>query len=69
MAFGFAPPSTSSLTTAAGGTSRHGRLLEPSEWTAAGIPLLRNPRESPRTGVTSTVSADHGTDVEWGYRS
>ncbi|WP_327133853.1 hypothetical protein OG311_27720 [Streptomyces sp. NBC_01343] len=45
MAFGFAPPSTSSLTMAAGAASRHGRLLEPSEWTAAGIPLLRNPRE------------------------
>ncbi|MGW7331953.1 hypothetical protein ACWGIU_25860 [Streptomyces sp. NPDC054840] len=45
MAFGFAPPPTTSLATATGGTSRHGRLLEPAEWTAAGIPLLRNPRE------------------------
>ncbi|MEU6862856.1 hypothetical protein ABZ924_06210 [Streptomyces sp. NPDC046876] len=45
MAFGFAPPSTTSLTTATGGASRHGRLLEPAEWTAAGIPLLSNPRE------------------------
>ena len=45
MTFGFAPPSTTSLTAAAGGTNRHGRLLEPAEWTAAGIPLLRNPRE------------------------
>ncbi|MGZ9933831.1 hypothetical protein ACXNSR_28610 [Streptomyces sp. NC-S4] len=45
MTFGFAPPPTSSLASAAGGTSRHGRLLEPAEWTAAGIPLLRNPRE------------------------
>ncbi|MEW2416662.1 hypothetical protein AB0953_23450 [Streptomyces sp. NPDC046866] len=44
MAFGFAPPSTTSLTTT-GGASRHGRLLEPAEWTAAGIPLLTNPRE------------------------
>ncbi|MCX4528531.1 MULTISPECIES: hypothetical protein [unclassified Streptomyces] len=45
MTFGFAPPSTTSLTTATGGASRHGRLLEPAEWTAAGVPLLRNPRE------------------------
>ncbi|WP_327304188.1 hypothetical protein OG730_11675 [Streptomyces sp. NBC_01298] len=45
MSFGFARPSTTSLTTATGGISRHGRLLEPSEWTAAGVPLLRNPRE------------------------
>lgn len=45
MTFGFAPPSTTSLTTATGGASRHGRLLEPSQWTASGVPLLRNPRE------------------------
>ncbi|MFD4919760.1 hypothetical protein ACFWNE_00355 [Streptomyces goshikiensis] len=45
MTFGFAPPSTTSLITATGGSSRHGRLLEPAEWTAAGVPLLRNPRE------------------------
>jgi hypothetical protein len=45
VTFGFAPPSTTSLTTATGGASRHGRLLEPAEWTAAGIPLLRDPRE------------------------
>ncbi|MEU2392531.1 hypothetical protein [Streptomyces sp. NPDC007369] len=45
MTFGFAPPSTSSLANATRGGSRHGRLLEPAEWTAAGIPLLRNPRE------------------------
>ncbi|MFD8414757.1 hypothetical protein ACFV2Q_23865 [Streptomyces sp. NPDC059650] len=45
MTFGFAPPSTSSLGPAARGGSRHGRLLEPAEWTAAGIPLLSNPRE------------------------
>lgn len=45
MTFGFAPLSTTSLRTATGGASRHGRLLEPSEWTASGVPLLRNPRE------------------------
>ncbi|GAA3248548.1 hypothetical protein [Streptomyces lavendulae] len=45
MTFGFAPPSTTSLAMATGAASRHGRLLEPAEWTAAGIPLLSNPRE------------------------
>ncbi|RSS63993.1 hypothetical protein [Streptomyces sp. WAC06614] len=45
MTFGFAPPATASFGAAAGGASRHGRLLEPAEWTASGIPLLRNPRE------------------------
>ncbi|MFD8983809.1 hypothetical protein [Streptomyces sp. NPDC059564] len=45
MTFGFAPHPTTSLTTATGGASRHGRVLEPAEWTAAGIPLLSNPRE------------------------
>ncbi|MGW7100846.1 hypothetical protein [Streptomyces sp. NPDC054838] len=45
MTIGFAPPSTTSLTTATGGASRHGRLLEPAEWSAAGVPLLSNPRE------------------------
>lgn len=39
MTFGFAPPpSTDSA-------SRVGRMLQPAEWAAAGIPLLRNPRE------------------------
>ncbi|AXE23331.1 hypothetical protein C0216_07545 [Streptomyces globosus] len=55
MAFGFAPPSTASLTTTAGGSSRHGRLLEPAEWTAAGIPLLGNPRE-----LVSGLHSRHG---------
>ncbi|UQX03339.1 hypothetical protein [Streptomyces sp. RerS4] len=45
MTFGFAPPSTTTVTTATGGAGRHGRLLEPAEWTAAGIPLLSHPRE------------------------
>ncbi|GGZ60064.1 hypothetical protein [Streptomyces subrutilus] len=45
MTFGFAPLSSTSLAMTTGGPSRHGRLLEPAEWTAAGIPLLRNPRE------------------------
>ncbi|MEU4209093.1 hypothetical protein AB0F13_03645 [Streptomyces sp. NPDC026206] len=38
MAFGSAPPS-------AGSASRLRRLLEPEEWVASGVPLLRNPRE------------------------
>ncbi|MFJ3925104.1 hypothetical protein [Streptomyces sp. NPDC090022] len=45
MTFGFAPPAASSPQAATDGVRRHGRLLEPAEWTAAGIPLLRNPRE------------------------
>ncbi|MFG2298040.1 hypothetical protein [Streptomyces sp. NPDC048603] len=45
MTFGFAPSASSSSATAAHGAGRHGRVLEPAEWTAAGIPLLRNPRE------------------------
>ncbi|MFI5619897.1 hypothetical protein [Streptomyces sp. NPDC051567] len=54
MTFGFAPPSTTSPARAGGG-GRHGRLLEPSEWTAAGVPLLRNPRE-----VVTGLHSRHG---------
>ncbi|MDT3397310.1 hypothetical protein RKE29_11735 [Streptomyces sp. B1866] len=39
MAFGSAPPPS------ADSRSRLGRTLEPAEWAAAGIPLLRSPRE------------------------
>ncbi|EFL22754.1 MULTISPECIES: hypothetical protein [Streptomyces] len=39
MTFGFAPPPS------ADHAVRLGRTLEPAEWAAAGIPLLRNPRE------------------------
>ncbi|PZT68383.1 hypothetical protein DN402_09650 [Streptomyces sp. SW4] len=42
MTFGFAPSSTAPLSPSAAST---GRVLEPAEWAAAGIPLLRNPRE------------------------
>ncbi|MFF5444296.1 hypothetical protein [Streptomyces sp. NPDC012888] len=45
MAFGFAPTAHPSLAAAGGSASRHGRLLEPADWTAADVPLLRNPRE------------------------
>ncbi|MEU4349347.1 hypothetical protein [Streptomyces sp. NPDC023838] len=48
MTFGFAPSAASagasSLVSAASG-NRLARMLEPAEWAAAGIPLLRNPRE------------------------
>ncbi|MCT2590608.1 hypothetical protein LHJ74_11935 [Streptomyces sp. N2-109] len=39
MSFGFTPPPTTDS------ASRLGRTLEPSEWAAAGIPLLRSPRD------------------------
>ncbi|MGW7692788.1 hypothetical protein ACWGMA_28660 [Streptomyces asiaticus] len=39
MTFGFVPPPS------ADSASRVGRMLQPAEWAAAGIPLLRNPRE------------------------
>ncbi|MFC7819352.1 MULTISPECIES: hypothetical protein [unclassified Streptomyces] len=42
MTFGFAPSSTAPLSSSA---STATRMLEPAEWAAAGIPLLRNPRE------------------------
>ncbi|MDF3298324.1 hypothetical protein [Streptomyces tropicalis] len=42
MTFGLAPSSAASLSSSA--ASAH-RVLEPAEWAAAGIPLLRNPRE------------------------
>ncbi|MER6978762.1 hypothetical protein ABT317_17595, partial [Streptomyces carpinensis] len=51
MTFGFAPSSAASLPTSA--ASAH-RVLEPAEWAAAGIPLLRNPRE-----VVSGLHARH----------
>ncbi|QLJ04514.1 hypothetical protein HZZ00_28240 [Streptomyces sp. NEAU-sy36] len=51
MTFGFASSSAASLSTS---TTSAGRLLEPAEWAAAGIPLLRNPRE-----VVSGLHARH----------
>lgn len=42
MTFGFASSSAASVSASAASASR---LLEPAEWAAAGIPLLRNPRE------------------------
>ncbi|MER5889925.1 hypothetical protein ABT160_39380 [Streptomyces sp. NPDC001941] len=45
MTFGFASSAATSTVASADSTSRLARMLEPSEWAAAGIPLLRNPRE------------------------
>ncbi|MFG2554641.1 hypothetical protein [Streptomyces sp. NPDC048581] len=62
MTFGFAPSSASSANPLA-------RMLEPAEWSAAGIPLLRNPREvvsglhsrhhpRPTTAIVAVLDAD-----------
>ncbi|MFJ2171343.1 hypothetical protein ACIQVO_08590 [Streptomyces sp. NPDC101062] len=45
MTFGFAPSAATSISAQAASVSRLARMLEPAEWAAAGIPLLRNPRE------------------------
>ncbi|CAM5696037.1 hypothetical protein STENM223S_03484 [Streptomyces tendae] len=52
MTFGFAPSSAASLSTPAAASAN--RVLEPAEWAAAGIPLLRSPRE-----VVSGLHARH----------
>ncbi|MET7517304.1 hypothetical protein ABZS88_28215 [Streptomyces sp. NPDC005480] len=61
MTFGFAPSSATSLSTSstradmfADSANQLARVLEPAEWAAAGIPLLRNPRE-----VVSGLHARH----------
>jgi hypothetical protein len=49
VTFGFAPSSAASTSTSADLSAASNnpltRMLEPAEWAAAGIPLLRNPRE------------------------
>ncbi|KPI14183.1 hypothetical protein OK074_2276 [Actinobacteria bacterium OK074] len=46
MTFGFAPSPAASLSASADlSATTASRMLEPAEWAAAGIPLLRNPRE------------------------
>ncbi|MFJ6661452.1 hypothetical protein ACIQNG_34660 [Streptomyces sp. NPDC091377] len=49
MTFGFAPSSAASTSSSAdlsaASTNPLARTLEPAEWAAAGIPLLRSPRE------------------------
>ncbi|MEU6369204.1 hypothetical protein ABZ876_26540 [Streptomyces sp. NPDC046931] len=58
MTFGFAPSSAASLSASAEASAASAnpvaRMLEPAEWAAAGIPLLRNPRE-----VVSELHALH----------
>ncbi|MEV3991333.1 hypothetical protein AB0J57_20740 [Streptomyces sp. NPDC049837] len=54
MTFGFASSAATSISTPADSASRLARMLEPAEWAAAGIPLLRNPRE-----VVSGLHARH----------
>jgi hypothetical protein len=54
VTFGFASSAATSITASADSASRLARLLEPAEWAAAGIPLLRNPRE-----VVSGLHARH----------
>ncbi|MFD7569610.1 hypothetical protein ACFV6U_03635, partial [Streptomyces sp. NPDC059810] len=45
MTLGFAPPTAASLRSSSESANRLARILEPAEWSAAGIPLLRSPRE------------------------
>ncbi|GAA3376532.1 hypothetical protein GCM10020367_48570 [Streptomyces sannanensis] len=45
MTFGFAPSAASAVSAVGNSASRLARMLEPAEWAAAGVPLLRNPRE------------------------
>ncbi|MDL2075655.1 hypothetical protein QNN03_04305 [Streptomyces sp. GXMU-J15] len=55
MTFGFAPSTAASTSTSTDlSASTTGRVLELAEWAAAGIPLLRNPRE-----VVSGLHARH----------
>ncbi|GGY93729.1 hypothetical protein [Streptomyces nitrosporeus] len=57
MTFGFAPSAATSLSASpvpAGSVGNLARTLEPAEWAAAGIPLLRSPRE-----VVSGLHARH----------
>jgi hypothetical protein len=45
VTFGFVPSAATSLSASAGSVHHVARMLEPAEWAAAGIPLLRSPRE------------------------
>ncbi|MFJ6081616.1 hypothetical protein ACIQI8_09440 [Streptomyces sp. NPDC092369] len=45
MTFGFAPSTSTSADLSTASATSLARVLEPAEWAAAGIPLLRNPRE------------------------
>jgi hypothetical protein len=54
VTFGFAPSSAAPSASAALSANPLARMLEPAEWAAAGIPLLRSPRE-----VVSGLHARH----------
>ncbi|MFJ7494761.1 hypothetical protein ACIQZB_26845 [Streptomyces sp. NPDC097727] len=57
MTFGFAPSAATSMSASsasADSANRLARMLEPTEWAEAGIPLLRSPRE-----VVSGLHARH----------
>ncbi|MFB9462471.1 hypothetical protein [Streptomyces cinereospinus] len=69
MTFGFAPSSAAATSTSATSANTVARVLEPAEWAAAGIPLLRSPREvvsglhtrhapRPSTAVVAVLDAD-----------
>jgi hypothetical protein len=71
VTFGFAPSSAASTSSSAdlSAAPANPRVLEPAEWAAAGIPLLRNPREvvsglhtrhhpKPATAVVAVLDAD-----------
>ncbi|MCF3120651.1 MULTISPECIES: hypothetical protein [Streptomyces] len=71
MTFGFAPSAAASTSAQMSADSAHRltRMLEPAEWSAAGIPLLRNPREvvsglhsrhrpTPATAVVAVLDPD-----------
>ncbi|MER5968771.1 hypothetical protein ABT112_03330 [Streptomyces sp. NPDC002055] len=69
MTSGFAPPPAAPFGGATASPSGSGRILEPAEWAAAGIPLLRNPREvvtglhsrhdpAPSTAVVAVLGTD-----------
>ncbi|MCF3963713.1 hypothetical protein, partial [Streptomyces fuscigenes] len=45
MTFGFASSPAAPIASDGGRSSHLARILEPAEWSAAGIPLLRSPRE------------------------
>lgn len=59
MTFGFAPSAATSMSSAADSPNRLARTLEPAEWAAAGIPLLRSPRE-----VVSGLHARHRPNAQ-----
>ncbi|MEU1330522.1 hypothetical protein [Streptomyces sp. NPDC005865] len=86
MTFGFAssgaasvpePPGSAELS--ADSDHRLGRMLEPAEWSAAGIPLLRNPREvvaglhtrhrpTPSTAVVAVLDPDERLRASASFR-